>query len=749
MRLTMLVAVAVACKADEHETNGGPTISESEIDTATTIDPPETETEPQETEPETETESETGADPELALTAVDPTIADPLGASRLTLTGVGFLAGGPVDRVTLGGVEAAAIEVRSDRELVVTSPPLDLSDRVDVVVYRGGSEAELLGAVEVWSPAQLDGARLFDAASGVVGEGAATSYEWQRLTAEVAPDWRARDGNTTTWLPSTGRYWMVGGWNPYPAVDGGFDTVTTDEVWSSPDGVTWTSELPHLHGAFERRHAHNTVVWNDRLWMVGGDTWQGYLKGLPYYNHDVVSSADGVNWTVELGPGAASEPPWSERALQTIGVYDGRLWMAGGQDLLGDPAEYTYHNDVWVTDDGVAWSQVVADAPASDTRWAGCGILDGLVAFRERLWLVGCARYNESTGSTMSNEVWSTTDGATWTRHADPPWVGKIWHNVVVWDGKLWALFGYTYGDPENGWPAGNANEAWFSEDGEAWQSLPPDMPVPGSHAQGVAVRDDSMLLAGGNHSFGFGAGEDHSVWRLVPFHGDAVRSWTDRGDAGLTVAAESDDARPVRVIDAFGPGSVGLQFDGSRSLLVLAEANGDVQDAGRSVFWVARAPYLPSPWGWEDTYAPVATVVGGPVANGLPVASVGYTEGALVLRNLNDALGAWGESVYGRFAVGSGLQEGPGEVRLAGVTHAVDGAVAGWVDGALAGEGAADYGTPRAWTSIGGGLEDGYYGPNTRFSGTIGAVLVLPWVADEATVARVHAWARGRFGAE
>jgi hypothetical protein len=97
----------------------------------------------------------------------------------------------------------------------------------------------------------------------------------------------------------------------------------------------WTLELAHENGAFEPRHSHNTPLWNGKLWMIGGDTHQGY------YNHDVVSSADGVHWTVELGPGT-DDPPWSERALQMIGVYDGKLWMAGGQDLLGDPAKYAH-----------------------------------------------------------------------------------------------------------------------------------------------------------------------------------------------------------------------------------------------------------------------------------------------------------------------------------------------------------------------------------------------------------------------
>jgi hypothetical protein len=59
---------------------------------------------------------------------------------------------------------------------------------------------------------------------------------------------------------------------------------------------------------------------------------------------------------------------------------------------------------------------------------------------------------------------------------------------------------------------------------------------------------------------------------------------------------------------------------------------------------------------------------------------------------------------------------------------------------------GNAGYGSPRRWSRLGGSQDDGYYGPNTRFGGTLGAVLVLPEVIDPAKMKRVHAWARGRF---
>jgi hypothetical protein len=68
-----------------------------------------------------------------------------------------------------------------------------------------------------------------------------------------------------------------GGWNGEMVPDG-FSTVgpdvyppenTSGEVWSSADGVTWTLDLPHGHGQFERRHSaqHGAVergVMDDR-----------------------------------------------------------------------------------------------------------------------------------------------------------------------------------------------------------------------------------------------------------------------------------------------------------------------------------------------------------------------------------------------------------------------------------------------------------------------------------------------------
>jgi hypothetical protein len=147
------------------------------------------------------------------------------------------------------------------------------------------------------------------------------------------------------------------------------------------------------------------------------------------------------------------------------------------------------------------------------------------------------------------------------------------------------------------------------------------------------------------------------------------------------------------------------------------------------------------------EDYAPLGTLVG---EGWFPSTSVGLSGGQVVVVNHEDRVGVYGEPIFGRFAAGEALQEGPGEVHHAGITHAVDGTLRTFVDGAEVGAGAvASYATPRSWARLGGALDDPYYGPNTRFAGMVGAVVVLPEAADDALVAKLHAWAQGRFALE
>ncbi len=669
----------------------------------------------------------------LTLTAIDPTIVDPLGGSMVVVSGTGLEG---LTGLTIGGVAATDLQRVSATEVRARSGAVASGSGLDVVAMRGEAHATLAGAVDAWSPAEIADARLFDAAWGVEGAEAVSTYEWQRLTTEIAPDWKGRDGVTVTWFPKTEKFWMVAGWNPFPQPDG-FPSApdiypnetTTNEVWSSPDGANWTQVLPHLHDQFEPRHTHGTVAWRDQLWVVGGDTHLGY------YNHDVLSSADGAHWVV-----AVADPPWPKRAFSVMGVYDDKLWMFGGSEFLLGPSG-RYLNDLWRSSDGVTWEEVAgpvddADPAVGVTRPSGRESVQNLVEFKGRLWLVGGGRYQEwEPYGEYFAEVWSTADGVAWTKHADPPWLGKHWSDVKVWDGKLWYLFGHS--------PLlGNSNDVWFSGDGDHWTPLPPDQNVqPGNHAQGVAVADDFILYAGGNGAWVNGpppaAPEVKSTWRLKRFRGAAVERWTERG-AGQRVLSAAGAARPVLAPDALGAGRAGIQFDGSASTLMLA--NADLQPDGRSVFWVGRSPWMPAPADWDPvaSYNALWTVVGD--ESDAHSCTVGLGAGTLFYASASEV--GWQSH-----EVGSDLQVGTGEVRFVGVTHALDGTLQGYVDGAPVGAPVVHgYHATNGWSRVG---SSGYGTVESNgYPGALGAVVVVPGAIDASVVARIHAWARGRFGA-
>lgn len=649
------------------------------------------------------------------VTGISPSVVDPAGSSRVRVTGEHF---DNVAGVHIAGIEVTDWAFEQGGALTFVSPPLPSPGTVPVVVHTyHGTPSEPI-YLDAWSPAELPGAVVFDAAHGVSQPEEATTYQWARLTPEIDPAWIHRDGPGLVYLPETGRFWMIAGWSPYEPPDGwGAEAATTNEVWSTADGITWRQELEHGHPGFDRRHFQGTVVWRDRVWLIGGDI---FLEP-GTYQHDVSSSADGVDWRVDL-----AQTPWSDRILHVAGVYNDRLWVAGGQNGLAgeDPAvePTVFHNDVWSSEDGVTWVQVAADAPASPTRWSGRGIVSKMVEFKGRMWLIGGGTYDTPDQPIRQYlaETWSTTDGVTWTEHSKPPWIGRQYHTVEVFDDKLWVIGGCHE-------ITCNSNDAWYSADGETWTEIPwSRSPLPVSHADGVAVGPDFLLFAGGNYSFGFGAGPDLSAWRLKAYRGAAVDGWVDRA-SGLMVTAEGA-ARPVLDPEAFAPGIPGLVFDGADHHLELPEA--DLQPDGRSVFFVVQSPYNPR---IADEVSPANTVVGDRLS---PYCAAGLSQGALTYTE--------GTSGWKTLTAGGGYQEGVGEPLCLGFSHALDGTVQAWADGVAVGEPAQLGYTPtyEGWRTLGAS-----YGGGNAFVGSLGAVVILDTPADAALAARIHQWAVGRFG--
>jgi hypothetical protein len=315
-------------------------------------------------------------------------------------------------------------------------------------------------------------------------------YEWTQVTPQAA--FAPRDGAGA--LVFGGRMWLIGGWNPPDRAH--FPRKCNNEVWSSADGAQWRLERPNtfLDESFdaqrdwEGRHTAGYAVFRDRMWIVGGDPLQGH------YQADVWSSTDGCAWRLEC-----PAVPWAPRALHYTVVHDDRLWVLGGQTTPQfAPADERFCDDVWSSRDGVEWHLV----PAVGPRWPARGMIGGAAAFGGRIWVLGGGTYETPTTDyrRFYSDVWSSADGARWECHtARAPWAPRQYHDVAVFDDRLWVL---------EGWNQSNRNDVWHSADGVTWEEVP-GTPWAPRHAASVFVFADALWMVAGNNM-------ESDVWRLT-----------------------------------------------------------------------------------------------------------------------------------------------------------------------------------------------------------------------------------------
>jgi hypothetical protein len=339
------------------------------------------------------------------------------------------------------------------------------------------------------------------------------AYGWGNVTVQ-AP-FAPRDG--AGMVVYQNKLWLLGGWNADTTV---FPNTTSNEVWSSPDGKHWTQVKRNTFGTsafnpatdWEGRHMAGWAVFQNKLWIVGGDSNQCH------YQPNVWNSSDGAHWTE-----VASDVPWGNRVLFYTLVFNNKLWVMGGQtlqldDCPGPVLPTQTYNDVWTSSNGSSWTEVKAssvdasrfcffcDRAATDYSWTPRGVICGAVVFNGRMWLIGGGVYGTpTTPDVLYNDVWSSADGMSWTRAVNhAPWNPRIYHDITVYDGKIWVIGG----NAGNG--GGNLNDVWYSSDGVNWKQLP-NTPWLARHAASVAVLNSTLWMTGGTAY----SGSQNDVWML------------------------------------------------------------------------------------------------------------------------------------------------------------------------------------------------------------------------------------------
>ncbi|WP_273568784.1 Kelch repeat-containing protein [Maribacter halichondriae] len=258
------------------------------------------------------------------------------------------------------------------------------------------------------------------------------------------------------------KIWVIGGFG---------DEGYLNDVWHSDDGLNWTEATSSA--GFSSRFGHTSVVFNDKIWVIGG--YDGAQQ------NDVWSSDDGANW-MEV----TSSAQFSERNGHSSVVFDNKIWVIGGNE----------DSDIWYSSDGTNWIVAVAENPfLKRTNHAS-------MVFDKKIWLVGGSYFEK-----LKNDIWYSSDGINWMKAAsNSNFSSRENHALIPFRGKLWVIGGrVSYGVD------GLQNDIWYSSDGLHWNQSDDNAPFSKRMSHSSVIYNDRLWNVGGVDSEDF----KNDIWAM------------------------------------------------------------------------------------------------------------------------------------------------------------------------------------------------------------------------------------------
>lgn len=285
-------------------------------------------------------------------------------------------------------------------------------------------------------------------------------------------------------------------------------SVVVNVAKIDPQAVAW--QQISTNAGWGDYHFINAAYYKNKLWMHGAT-----LGAFNSLTRGAYSSADGTTWSrLQSYDNNNDSIPHGESGAMI--AFNNKLWLMGGH-LPGVGFNFDdVTNKVWSTSDGAVWT---ADAPADPaTRWSKRERI-GAVVFNNKLWVVGGNAYpafgNTNAPGTAYNDVWSSTDGTTWTQAtAAAAFNARTNPAVFVYKNKMWVV-----GGMDNG--KNYLNDIWTSTDGATWTQVTVTTPFPARFGHQVLVHNDQLLLIGGENADGvlndmWASEDDGKTWTKV-----------------------------------------------------------------------------------------------------------------------------------------------------------------------------------------------------------------------------------------
>lgn len=332
------------------------------------------------------------------------------------------------------------------------------------------------------------------------------------------------------------KIWVSGGYN---------GTSYLNDIWYSSDGTTWTQA--NASPAWNARAGHAMLSLGSYMYIIGGYNGTAGVNSTYPAMYDVYRSSDGSNWTLLTNNPGFRKNYTFYGGLDSYGlaysaatVGDSKMWLAGGYAYKDHLGYLQLSNDVFYSSDGTTWTDS-GNCPSFREGWY---YSDGWER-SEMEWMslafIG-GKYTTALSSTTSTlppagTAYSTLDGGTsWdTRTEAGYWDSRSDFGLVYLDSKLVLMGGYT---------TTYKKDVWYSEDeGETWSDY---TDASWSARRGLCVVEwgSSMYATGG---YDASSGSLGDVWR-GSFNTTATAPGEDSQDTGFGLQYPPREVRFVFV---------------------------------------------------------------------------------------------------------------------------------------------------------------------------------------------------------
>ncbi|MBN2188240.1 MAG: hypothetical protein JW699_02205 [Chitinispirillaceae bacterium] len=171
---------------------------------------------------------------------------------------------------------------------------------------------------------------------------------------------------------------------------------------------------------------------------------------------------------------------FSGRTRHGVVAFGNKLWVIGGWGHDAFAAD-TFYNDVWFSSDGQNWEMATSNA-GFEPR-GGFGI----VVFNNKIWILGGGGKERGFG-----DVWSSADGYIWQKVKDTAEFGiRGGFGTTVFDNKIWVIGGYD---------SSALGDVWYSIDGYIWEKAAENTPFGKRYTPGLTVSQNKLWVMGGQY---------------------------------------------------------------------------------------------------------------------------------------------------------------------------------------------------------------------------------------------------------